>query len=214
MAKCAKCGQSAAWNAPMGLCDNCQRERQQLAQQRLEVHATRGANPGLIAVDPEDRILDNAWTLLISSGIETGVRAQTGTVTLALRNDALEVWGTDDLGNFEAIRLLRDEIIEIEIGGGEFVTSGGGVIGGGIRAGRCGYRDGRGLDHQRADYPHIAEPDCTDRYDQSRAGGADIDQPRGTGLQGAAGAGVRRCRAQHVRFPCAPLGVRCLTFRS
>ncbi len=132
MAKCAKCGQSAAWNAPMGLCDNCQRERQQLAQQRLEVHATRGANPGLIAVDPEDRILDNAWTLLISSGIETGVRAQTGTVTLALRNDALEVWGTDDLGNFEAIRLLRDEIIEIEIGGGEFVTSGGGVIGGGF----------------------------------------------------------------------------------
>lgn len=116
----------------MGLCDNCQAERRQLVQQRAEVHTTRGDNPGLIAADPEDRILDNAWKLLISSGIETGVRAQMGTVTLALRHDALEVWGTDPLGNFEAIRLLRDEIIEIEIGGGEFVTSGGGVIGGGF----------------------------------------------------------------------------------
>lgn len=108
-----------------------ERMQAQVAKKRaLQTGVRRRAtpSPGLTKHDSTDRIL-SGHKLVLCSGMECPLA---GPVIIALRSNALEIWGTSAAGGHETIQLNRRMIIDVEVAGGEFVTSGGGFIGGGF----------------------------------------------------------------------------------
>ena len=145
---CSEASRSRAGNVryeDVDYCTFCRGRWERTEEQTLDAEAVANAkprrtgtatppakpNPGLIANAPTDRIV-RGNSLLLCSGIEN-VPNTSGEIVITLRASTLELWsGAYGSAQSGPISIERLDLIDIEIGGGEQVTSGGGFIGGGF----------------------------------------------------------------------------------
>lgn len=116
----------------MGMCDACLATWQAEKRKVSTTIKTRGESPALTLDLAHDRMVETNTSLLLCSGIPTGLRPGIGGCSVVLRWASLELWGSNAEGQHEAIYLRRDQVLKVEVSGGELTTSGGGVAGGGF----------------------------------------------------------------------------------
>jgi len=77
-----------------------------------------------------DRVVDRC-SIIICSGIDHPFGNVNAPTTIAIRSDRVEYWFTTPDGH-QALTLRRSDIVDVDVSGGELVTSGGGFFGGGF----------------------------------------------------------------------------------